>query len=205
MLVLIDESGDTGFKLTKNSSPFFTIGMVVFANLVEAEKASKHVAELRDKLRIGQEFKFSKSRSSIKDRFFYKICKYDFLVHALVVDKKNIYSDYIRENKENFYKTCMKRLMQNDNKLLKNVRIKIDGSGTNMFRIALRKYLQNHIGNQKIISLKFVDSKRDNLIQLADIVIGAVARSHDSSRKDHKRWLNILESRGKIANIWSFK
>jgi len=205
MLVLIDESGDSGFKLTKNSSPFFTIGMVIFSDFTEAERASKNITELQSSLRIAQEFKFSKTHPNIKDDFFHNICKHNFLVHALIVDKKNVYSGYLRDNKENFYKTCMRKLMQNDSALLKNARIKIDGSGTSIFRISLRKYLQNHIGNQKISSLKFVDSKRDNLIQLADMTIGAIARANDSNRKDHRRWLDILESRGKIANIWSFR
>jgi len=36
--VLIDESGCAGFKLDKSSSPFFTLGMVIFSDLQEAEK-----------------------------------------------------------------------------------------------------------------------------------------------------------------------
>lgn len=39
MLVLIDESGCAGFKLKKGSSPYFVVAMVVFKNLLEAEKA----------------------------------------------------------------------------------------------------------------------------------------------------------------------
>ena len=163
MLVLIDESGDSGFKFTKNSSPFFTIGMVVFSNFTEAEKANKNIGELQKKMQIAQEFKFSKTHPNIKDAFFHDICKHDFLVHALIVDKRNISNNRLKNNKDDFYKICMKKLMEEDDTLLKNAKIKIDGNGTKSFRISLRKYLQDHVGNQKIASLKFADSKRDNL------------------------------------------
>jgi hypothetical protein len=35
------------------------------------------------------------------------------------------------------------------------------------------------------------------------MVVGAIARANDSTRKNHKRWLDILTNRRKIANIWS--
>jgi len=159
MLVLIDESGCPGFKLVKNSSPFFTIGMVIFSDFAEAEAASIDIAKLRNKLRIKKEFKFSKAHPNARDEFFNIVCKRDFLVHALVADKQNIYSGDLREDKETFYNHCLRKLMQNDDGLLQNARIKIDGSGGRAFRCALRRHLKNHVGSHKIASLKFADSK----------------------------------------------
>jgi hypothetical protein len=203
MLVLIDESGCPGFKLVKNSSPFFTIGMVIFSDFSEAEKVSHDIANLRNKLRIKEEFKFSKAHPNVKDEFFNAVCAYDFLIQALVVDKRNIYDSNFRKDNEAFYSYCLRKLVQNDDGLLRNARIKIDGVGRRAFRIALRKHLQNHLGTQKIASLKFVDSKGDSLIQLADMVVGAIARANDDTRKNHKKWLDVLMNRKKIANIWS--
>ena len=40
MLVLIDESGDPGFKLAKGSTPYFVVAMVLFQDLDQAERAS---------------------------------------------------------------------------------------------------------------------------------------------------------------------
>lgn len=70
MLVLIDESGCSGFKLGKGSTPFFVIGMVTFFDFEEAEKASNKISELRTNLNIWPEFKFSKTHSDVKDIFF---------------------------------------------------------------------------------------------------------------------------------------
>lgn len=94
--------------------------------------------------------------------------------------------------------------MQHDIGILQKASIKIDGSGNKEFKKALTSYLRKYIGENKIKKFKFIDSKRDNLIQLADMVIGAIARSTNETRKDSKRWLKILQQKRKIKNIWYF-
>jgi hypothetical protein len=65
--------------------------------------------------------------------------------------------------------------------------------------------LKKHVGSGKINKIKLIDSKKDNLIQLADMVVGAIARKYNLDRNDHDRWFKILQSSKKINNIWSFK
>jgi hypothetical protein len=205
LLVLIDESGCPGFKLTKGSTPFFIVGMVIFKDFAQAEAASKAINELRQTLSVNPEFKFSKTHPTVKDKFFDKICQYDFEVRALVVDKSTIYSQRLRNDTDSFYNYFVKMLMQYDNDVLKNASIKIDGSGDKEFKKALTAYLRQRIGEHKIKKFKFTDSKKDNLIQLADMVVGAIARSYSATRKDANRWLDILNHRGKIKSVWDFK
>jgi len=88
---------------------------------------------------------------------------------------------------------------------LQNASIKIDGSGDKEFKKALTSYLRKYVGENKIKKFKFIDSKQDNLIQLADMVVGAIARSYSETRKDASRWLYVLKRKGKIKNIWDFK
>ena len=95
--------------------------------------------------------------------------------------------------------------MQYDDDVLQNASIKIDGSGDKEFKKALTAYLRQRIGEHKIKKFKFSDSRKDNLIQLADMVVGAIARSYSETRKDADRWLNMLNQRGKIKNVWNFK
>lgn len=205
LLVLIDESGCPGFKLTKGSTPYFVVGMVSFKNFSQAEAASIAIADLRQTLSINSEFKFSKTHPSIKDKFFDGVCQYDFEVRALVVDKSNIYSQKLRNDTDSFYNYFVKILMQYDDDVLQNASIKIDGSGNKEFKEALTVYLRQCIGEHKIKKFKFTDSRKDNLIQLADMVVGAVARSYSETRKDANRWLDVLKRRNKIKNIWNFK
>lgn len=204
MLVLIDESGDAGFKLTRGSTPYFVVVMVIFDNSNEAERTSKIIESARTSLRIKAEFKFNKCSAQVKDGFFAVVAPCKFSVRALVVDKSKIYSDNLRENKELFYNFFVKSLLKHDGTVLTDARVKIDGSGDREFKRELAAYLKRESEAGKIASVKFVESHRDNLIQLADMVAGAIARSYrEGDRNEHDRWRKMLNS--KIRDIWNFR
>lgn len=73
------------------------------------------------------------------------------------------------------------------------------------FKKTLTADLRQRISEHKIKKFKFTDSRKDNLIQLADLAVGAITRSYSDTRKDANRWLDMLKRRGKIKNIWDFK
>jgi hypothetical protein len=60
MLVFIDDSGDSGFKLDKGSSAFFVIALVIFDDELEAEKTAIAIKGLKRDLGFPDnlEFKF---------------------------------------------------------------------------------------------------------------------------------------------------
>ena len=158
----------------------------------------------RTSLRIKTEFKFNKCAAPVKDRFFEAVASCKFSVRALVVDKSKIYSDNLRENKDRFYNFFVKSLLQHDNDALVGARTKIDGSGDREFKRELTAYLKRESETGKIVSVKFAESHRDNPIQLADMVAGAIARSYrEGDRTEHDRWRKMLGS--KIQNVWDFK
>lgn len=204
MLVLIDESGDAGFKIAKGSTPHFVVAMVIFRDFKEAERASVAIAEAREQLRVRSEFKFNKSSHPVRDAFFEVVNPFHFSVRAVVVHKSKIYSDNLRENKEMFYNYFVKLLLKHDDDVLQGARVKIDGSGDREFKRELERYLKHQIQTGKIASVKFAESHRDNLIQLADMAAGAIARSYrDDDRKHADRWRKMLA--GKIEDVWDFK
>jgi hypothetical protein len=204
LLVLIDESGDAGFKLARGSTPHFVVAMVVFDDFKEAERTSAIIEAARISLRIKPEFKFNKCSAQVKDGFFTAVAGCKFAVHALVVDKSMIYRDYLRENKGQFYNFFVKSLLKHDSGALTGARVKIDGSGDREFKRELGAYLKREAGEGKIASVKFSESHRDNLIQLADMVAGAIARSYrEGDRNEHNRWRKMLNS--KVRNIWDFR
>lgn len=204
MLVLIDESGDAGFKIAKGSSPYFVVSMVIFYSYDAAEKVSKVIAETRNQLGVKPEFKFNKSSHAVRDAFFTSVSPFHFSVRAVVVHKDKVYSQNLRENKEKFYNYFIQLLLKHDNNILQNATIKIDGSGNREFKRELSHYLKKQIPSGKIKSVKFAESHRDNLIQLADMTTGAIARSYKSEgRKLADRWRKMLA--GKINNVWDFE
>lgn len=205
MLVLIDESGDSGFKIAKGSSSHFVIVMVVFDDYEVAENTSNAINDTRTKLRFKTEFKFSNSSNAVRTGFFRSVSKYPFTVRALVADKSIIYSEKLRSEKESFYNYFVKSLLKNDNGILVDANIKIDGSGSKEFKKNLNSYLRNQLSQKKIKKFKFVDSKSDNLIQLADMCAGAVQRACRSDEKRNDEWLRILRDANCIDDIWYFK
>lgn len=206
MLVLIDESGDTGFKLTRGSSSHFVMAMVIFDSEADAECASAAIQDLRAQLRVETEFKFSKSHAHVKDAFFRCVCAHRFRVRALVVDKSVIYSGALRTRKELFYNYFVKLLLEHNNSRLADARVKIDGSGDRHFKNELNVYLRRQLHQGQVRSVKFAESHRDNLIQLADMVAGAILRSYRSSDREHaSRWRQMLAQHHKLGDIWDFR
>lgn len=206
MLVLIDESGDPGFKVAKGSSPTFVVAMVVFRDFKEAERASLAIDEARRELRVKPEFKFNKCHPEVRDGFFRAVADCDFKVRVLVVVKSRIYSRHLRDHTRAFYSFFLKLLLEHDNDVLDGARVKIDGSGAREFKRNLGGYLRQEVGTGKISSLKFVDSKKDRLVQLADMCAGAIARAYNPRvRKDATRWHEMLRQSGKIGDIWEFE
>lgn len=204
MLVLIDESGDPGFKLTKGSTPHFVLAMVIFRSNSDAESTSSKIRGAQKSLGIKPEFKFNKCACVVRDAFFEVVKDCDFGVRALVVDKSLVYSGTLRDETDRFYNYFVRLLMHHDSGSLTGARVKIDGSGSRQFKQELNAYLRKQLGAGKVKSIKFADSHKDHLVQLADMCAGAIARSYrPHDRGDHNRWRKMLKPR--IEDIWNFR
>jgi hypothetical protein len=202
MLVFIDESGDPGFKLDRGSTRIFAAAMVVFETKEAAARTERVIRQALVDLRARPEFKFNKCRDELRDGFFEAVGGCDFCVRAIVVRKELIYSDRLRAEKEEFYRFFVKNMVKHDGGLLENAKVIIDGSGERVFRQDLERHLKLH-AHGGIKSVKFADSRRDPLVQLADMSVGAVARSYRTDRKHAGRWRKQLGR--KLRNVWEFE
>lgn len=136
----------------------------------------------------------------MRDGFFEAVQPFDFGVRALVVDKALIYSDELRRDANNFYSYFVRLLLKHDMDLLEGARLKIDGRASREFRSDLARYLREHLTEFKVENIKFAESHNDNLIQLADMVTGAIARSYRTDeRKDADRWRRMLASKIEVV------
>jgi hypothetical protein len=201
MLVFIDESGCPGFKVPRGSDPVFALGMVIFQSGEDAAATQACIDDLLRELGHKPEFKFSRCKADVRDAFFAAVIQHRFTVRAMVVEKKVIYSPHLRTSPDDFYSFLVKELMQNDAGALDRARVRIDGSGDREFRRALSTYLRRELGD-RIRDLRMVDSKADPLMQLADMCVGAIARSY-RNRDAADRWKRMLAPR--IANVWRFR
>lgn len=208
MLVFIDDSGDAGFKLEKGSSRFFIISAVIFDDNLEAEKTAIAIKELRRELfsRDDVEFKFHKSSNEIRRNFLECVKKYKFRIRCLVVNKSTLYSPELRGSRNSFYSYMIKTMLKYNNQTIFDAKIRIDGSGDRLFRRSFITYLRRELNNseKKVLqNCKMVDSKSDVLIQMADMVAGAIHRSYQKNKSDYKTYKSIIEKH--IEDEWSFK
>lgn len=202
MLVLIDESGCTGFK--QGSSSHFVIGMIIFDYFEDAEQAANIICKLKRDLGMRREFKFSASKESQRDAFFEAIKSCRFNVRFFVIEKKLIHSNFLQQNDDKFINYCLKNLIQSGMHRLSHAVVKIDGKGSKRFKRECGSYLRRHVGSDVIRKISFCDSAKDVLIQLADMVTSAYARPyHNPDKQNAYRWRNMLER--KIENVWNFR
>lgn len=66
MLVLIDESGDAGFKFDGGSTKFFVLTEVIFDDNLQAEKTAVDLKLLKQQLKLGENFEFHFNGCSAK-------------------------------------------------------------------------------------------------------------------------------------------
>lgn len=204
MLVFIDESGDPGFKLDRGASPIFVAAMVIFEAADDARQTQRTIetSEVR-RLHKPKEFKFNRCSHDIRDRFFAAISDCPFRVRAIVVEKEVIYSPRLISDKERFYEYFVKQMMKHDNGVLADAKVTIDGSGDREFRRNLGSALRSRLKQGTIKEVRFKDSCSDSLLQLADMCVGAIARSYRPGRDKHNRWRQMLAKR--IQDVWEFK
>ena len=205
MLVFIDESGDTGFKVGKGSTQNFVVACVIFKDNLEAEKTSVAIKELKRELKVSDdfEFKFSKCSKKFRTKFLEKVRKFDFQYRAVVMIKERIYGKELRRKRESFHNYSMKMLIKHSIGTIENATLFIDGSGDRQFRRDAQRYLKRECNELENIvkNVKFQESHRSTLIQLADMIAGTVNRSF-TDKRDHKHYRKLIKKRE--GNVWDF-
>lgn len=207
MLVFIDDSGDPGFKLEKGSSKHFVIACVVFDDNLDAEETALKIKRLRRTLkwRDDHEFKFNKTNKQIRLAFLNEIKGCTFRVRAIVADKSVIRSPELRSNKTKFYNYMIKEVLSKSDGSIKNGSIRLDGHEDRAYKKAATTYFKQQANPRGgvIKDMKFVNSKNDNLIQLADMVAGSILRTTQPGKTDSGEYLKVIKKR--VEDIWHFK
>jgi hypothetical protein len=210
MLVFIDESGDPGLKLESGSSAFFVVTLLYFEDLNEANRADAHLTELRKSFGFKPdfEFHFNKLKNEFRLEFLRRMAGFRFSYLSIVLNKAEIYSPGFKY-KESFYKYTCGLVCANAKRYLTDATVVIDGSGSKEFRQQLEGYLKKKVNTPTKIHIKKIkiqDSHRNNLLQLADMVCGAVARSYKVNRgEDCSQFRKLLRLREKHVQVWPRK
>jgi len=208
MLVFVDESGDPGLKLNQGSSKYFIVTLVVFEDVQDALDLDERIKLLRKELQFSAqfEFKFNRLHPDYRIKFLESISPYSFLYFGIVINKHKLFGKGF-QFKSSFYKYTCQLVFENAKPYLNNATVVIDGSGSKDFRRQLEKYLKDRINQQKegfrfIKKVKIQDSKKNNLLQVADMVAGSIARSYKVDKKDHKTYRDIIRHRENFVQFW---
>ncbi len=209
MLVFIDDSGDPGFKkIGKGSSLYFVIVCIIFEDELEAEKTAVALKQLKRDFGFSDktEFKFNGSKAEVRKVFLRSTLPFDYKIRCIVVNKKDVYSEELKNSKDKFYNYVVKLVLKHNSGVLKKAKIRMDGHGDRMFRRNLTNYLRKELNSTtfKVIeNLRLVDSKKNILIQMADMIAGSIRRSYEKDKSDSAEYRRIIKK--KIQDCWDFK
>jgi len=199
MLIFIDESGDPGFKVS--SSPCLVMTMVMFDNYEEADKTRSLIEELGKRFRVKPEFRFTNCSAQNRTVFFDGIRGCKFRVRSIVMQKDKLHSHFLRNKPAYFYNFTLRQLLTHNG--LTGAKIRIDGNAKKEFLKAAKSYLRQQTPVGMIDNVKFLDSKAEPLIQLADMITGAIARLYNRpDASDADTWYRKILL--KVENIWIF-
>ena len=195
--VFIDDSGDPG--LLKSSTNHFIIAAVL---VVEQENLN-NLRVAMDGFRAGlgwndlHEMKFNSAKKSIIKNLLKFIQRFEFETYAAVINKTRMTTLPQLTTGESLYHFVIKELLLRLE--LSEAVIFIDGVAHKRQAERIRTYLRHALKEHKVAKykIKFVDSRKDVLIQLADVIAGSIARSYDKDKYDHNDYLDLLKPKVK--------
>ena len=199
MHLFIDESGDTGCK--NSATKYFVISIVYFKNITDMQNTEIAIKEFKKKENLNSELYFCKTPNSIRDKFFNEAKNFSFFVEAVCVNKSHLYSEFLINNSDKLYNYILKLILKNFDSY-DDLHIILDGKGNKSLEKELKLYIRNNSG-LKVKKIKMQDSKKDILLQLADMVASSIGHSFNREDKnDAGRWKNIINSK---INLWHFR
>jgi len=192
--VYIDDSGDAG--LNNSASNQLIIAAVIVVNNTERQALEDTMNDFRNKLgwiRL-HEFTFNKTRKDILVDLIGVINNFNFKAYIVVLNKSEILPESVPKGNFSIYNHVLKELLIKVGK--SNQLITIDGRNSKKHDKRSSVYLRQYLKEKGIINTKirFMDSRKCSLIQLADIFAGAVARTY-KEKTDSQVYINLLKDK----------
>jgi Protein of unknown function (DUF3800) len=206
MLVFIDESGDSGMKGKTGSSRLFVVTAILFEDNEDASECDSRINDLRAELKLhGKfEFHFNSCNDRFRSRFLEAVRSSQFFYSSIVLNKAKLWGEGFKY-KDSFYKYAAGLVFENIKTRLLDARVVLDECGNRDFKNQLSKYLKKRMNDGKHTLIKKVRmeaSHSNNLLQLADMVCGAVFRSFDMTKTSRREFRKMVSHRELMVQVW---
>jgi hypothetical protein len=210
-LAVFDESGDAGVRklcLEKHKpSPYFSVAAVVFPEMEQAGGCEKRIISLREELSLSPnyEFHFTSAGKRGRTEFLKAVKEFDFLYAVTTIDKRELTGNAWNKKSYLFHHAARMSLDAIKAHLV-GARVFIDKSGDKRFDREICSFLKKHAGlhekKPRIAAASAYDSKKHNLVQLVDMVCGAVVRCYREGEAADSSFREIIKSRELHVQMW---
>ncbi|MDR0675719.1 MAG: DUF3800 domain-containing protein [Elusimicrobiota bacterium] len=195
MYIYLDESGDLGFDFSKKgTSKYFIICCVSVhiekdKNLIlkEIKRIIKKLWEKSKRNRKIQEIKSISTDLKTKIKLYDKIKKFNFEIYTMIVDKKKLKYNLTTKLYDYLVGKILEKIY-----LDKNVYFILDKSKTKKEINKFDGYIKNLNNETKNIKIFHEDSKKEKLINLADLFAWGIFKKYENK---YYEWYDIFEDK----------
>jgi hypothetical protein len=141
----------------------------------------------------------------VRREFLKKVAVERFRYYGFVLNKSKLFGAQF-ENTEGFYDFTVGVICDNARELLNDAKVVIDKCGDREFLRRLERSLKARMidadGNCRIKKVGMEASHSNNLVQLADMLCGAVAKSYTSNSKAGRAYRPLVYQREARVQFW---
>jgi hypothetical protein len=185
--------------------------MVWFPDRTQGEACMEAIRVLRkDVLHLKDTFEFHFTSCTHEQRvaFFNTVIEFDFRFGARTIVKENLAGKKGWDKKLFFFQRALDLMLADVLRPnLVEAKLLMDGCEDKKFNKQLEVYVRRKVGftegkQRRLEDVKCVDSRKHDLIQMADMVCGAVARIYREDRKEPAGYLEMIDKKCLTLDLW---
>ncbi|KAF5038604.1 hypothetical protein DSECCO2_552550 [anaerobic digester metagenome] len=180
-----DEFGNNSFDFQTQGSHFIIATVITKTENLETLKSQVSEIRLKHKFQTG-ELKSSKVATdhSRRKRILEDIARLDISIYAVIIDKTKLFGEGFNF-KKSFYKFANNLLYKELYRTFPTLDLYVDEHGGNEFLKEFKKYVEKNHSRNLFSGADFniLNSKQNELIQLADFVAGSLGYIFDHLKK----------------------
>ncbi len=207
MRLYIDESGDTGMNLRKEgTSRHFVLAAVLVQSAADLDRCVAGVEAFKAERSIRRgEFRFNRCDRHLRAEYLACAATLPWRYLAVVIDKSS-FARAVAQPGESLYSLAVNLLLETARPFLQQAILVFDSCGSREFRRTMSPYCKKRTrrvdGSDVIKRVLAQASHSDPMLQLADMVVGAVARSLKPGATDSRTYLRLIGSRHLATRAW---